>query len=257
MEDLSNLYSFFSCFIAFLAFVFSIITYIGQKKVNKLQMLESTLFNMIELHLSIKNALNFVGQQPTKSPLDNDCQFVNRKVHGCDVFKFCWSECWFKDKYVHEDNRAKINLDYKRGKRGMVNILVSLGSKAYRDYRELDIFKVYFTHLYEMIRFLDTRDFLKARQKKEYVEQIRAILSPYELIWIFYECLFGESNDKLKPLVEKYTLLKYIPRNSLAITKDIMDSAIFKKDRLINDYEYYVSNLKGCKDKFYKSAFED
>ena len=257
MEEFSNIYSLIQCSIALIAFGFSIITYKGQKKVNKLQMMESTLFNMIELHLSITNAMDFVGQQPTKSPLDNDCKFVNRRVRGCDVFKFCWNECWFKDKYGAEDNCSKINLDYKKGKRGMVNILVSLGSKAYQDYRELDTFKVYFSHLYEMIRFIDTRDFLKNRQKKEYVEQVRAILSPHELIWIFYDCLFGESCDKLKPLVEKYTLLKYVPNNSLATTKDIMESAMFKNNKMINDYEYYVTNIKGCKNKFDIHAFED
>lgn len=256
-EYICELCSSLGSVVALLAFIFSVYTYKGQKKVNELQMMESTLFNMIELHLSIKNAMQFVGQQPTMSPLDDKCQFVDRKVSGCEVFKSFWEEYWFKDKYVDEGKHLKINLDYKKGKVGMINVLISLGSKAYQDYRELDVFNPYFTQLYEIIKFIDTRDFLNNKQKKEYVEQVRSILSSYELIWIYYDCLFGESNGKLKPLVEKYTFLKYIPKNSLATTRNIMTSKMFINNKMINDYQYYVTKIKGSKDKFYIGAFED
>lgn len=257
MEHINNLASSISCFVAVLAFVFSFFTYRGQLKVNKLQMMESTFFNMIELHQSIKNSLSFACSQPTKSPIDSKGDFEDRKVSGPDVFKFFWEEYWFKDKYTNEDGCCKINLDYKKGKRGMVSVLISLGSRAYQDYRELYRFKTYFSQLYETILFIDTRDFLDVKQKEEYAKQVRSILSPYELIWIYYDCLFGQSNATLKPLVERYALLKYIPRESLATTKDIMKSGLFKKDKTTNDYQYYITNREDCKEKFCVSAFED
>lgn len=243
--------------LALFALVCSYITYKGQKAVSQLQMMETTLFNMAELHQSITNALQYVGLQPTGNPRDGNCKYEERKVSGCDVFKFLWEDCWFVDKYVYEDGREKVNIDSHIGKKGMVSILNSLGAKHYQDYREFHILKSYFTQLYEMVRFVDTRVFLKEAQKKEYVAQLRSTLSPYELIWIYYDCLFGESRSKLKPLVEKYTLLKYISKDSLTVTKDLKDSIVFGQNKLMTDYDYYITNSKGCEHMFHKSAFID
>lgn len=222
-------------------------------------MFETTFFNMLNLLQTLINELGYKGEQPTSSPIEGNYNFKKVDIRGHEVFKFLWEEYWFKNKYsAYEDSEiAKLNYDYKQGTYGMVQVLTYLGSGAYGDYRELLVLRPYFGHLFEILKFIDTRDFLHKSQKQEYANELRSFLTSYELIWIFYDCLFGPSNTNLKPLVEKYSLLKYIPRNSLTTTKDITDTEIFRKHITINDYDFYVSKDEYGKDRFRISAFED
>lgn len=231
----------------------------GQQKVTKMQMFETTFFNMLNILQTLINELGYKGEQPTSPPIEGNYNFKKVDIRGHEVFKFFWEEYWFKNKYTAYGDaaRAKLNLDYKQGTYGMVQVLTFCGSRAYGDYRELLALRPYFGLLFEILKFIDTRDFLHKNQKKEYANKLRSFLTSYELIWIFYDCLFGPSNSSLKPLVEKYSLLKYISRSSLTTTKDITSSEIFKKHITINDYDFYVSKGKHCKDKFRISAFED
>ena len=48
--------------------------------------------------------------------------------------------------------------------------------------------------------------------KKFYTNFVRAQLSSSELGLLFYNCLGGYGNEKFKPLVEKYALLKNMPK---------------------------------------------
>jgi hypothetical protein len=257
LETLKVMSDSFAGIISICAVVVTIFTYCRQRDLNKLQMFESTIFNMINLHISITNNLSYRGKQPTSSPVEGAYQFQEKVVSGMDVFKFFWERCWFLKKYMNDEKTGinKLNLDWKNSREGMQQVLISYGSEIYGDYKyELNCLKPYFCHLYEMIRFIDTNGFTNKSQKQEYVNQIRSILSPYELVWIYYDCLFGESTNNLKPLVEKYALLKYLSRESLTITRDIMNSQIFESGN-INDFEYYRTKDKSCKSKFYEGAF--
>lgn len=79
----------------------------------------------------------------------------------------------------------------------------------------------YFRNLYRMIKLVDETDFFYDQSKvskKEifeikyrYTSIIRAQISDYELLWIFYNCLSENGIKKFKPLVEKYALFKNIP----------------------------------------------
>ncbi len=79
----------------------------------------------------------------------------------------------------------------------------------------------YFRHLYNMVKFVDEKDFLICEEKKRYTNLIRAQLSSYELALLFYNCL-SEREKNFKPLVEKYALLKNIDFNLLA-NKNLSD----------------------------------
>ena len=54
----------------------------------------------------------------------------------------------------------------------------------------------------------------------KYTSIVRAQLSRYELIWIFYNCLSGNGITKFKRLVENYSLLKNIRIELLATSED-------------------------------------
>ena len=94
--------------------------------------------------------------------------------------------------------------------------LISKITKRYEEFFAKDQEHVghYFRHLYNMVKFVDEKDFLTYQEKKRYTNLIRAQLSSYELALLFYNCLSDEEKD-FKPLVEKYALLKNIDFNLL------------------------------------------
>lgn len=65
----------------------------------------------------------------------------------------------------------------------------------------------YFQNLYNIIKFVDLSD---VEDKKFYTNIVRAQLSSYELVILFYNTL-SPYGEKFKPLVEKYALLKMLP----------------------------------------------
>jgi hypothetical protein len=70
----------------------------------------------------------------------------------------------------------------------------------------------YFRTLYNLVKFVDRSEI---PDKKLYTNLIRAQLSSIELALLFYNCLSDLGREKFKPLVEKYSLLKTLPRAKL------------------------------------------
>ena len=63
----------------------------------------------------------------------------------------------------------------------------------------------YFRNLYNIMKFIKNSTITN---KKLYTNIIRAQLSSYELVLLFYNCLSEVGNQKFKPLVEEFALLK-------------------------------------------------
>jgi len=65
----------------------------------------------------------------------------------------------------------------------------------------------YFRTLYQIIKLVDTSEI---ENKYQYTSIVRAQLSSYEQILLFYNCLHENGNKSFKPLIEKYALFKNI-----------------------------------------------
>ena len=63
----------------------------------------------------------------------------------------------------------------------------------------------YFRMLYHIIKFIDASEI---NDKKRYTNFVRAQLSSYELVLLFYNGLSKFGREKFKPLIENYSLLK-------------------------------------------------
>ena len=72
----------------------------------------------------------------------------------------------------------------------------------------------YFRHLYQIIKFVDDST-LEDADKYKYIRLIRAQLSSYEIILLFYNCLAKVGYYSFKPLIEKYSLFKNIDEDLL------------------------------------------
>ena len=77
-------------------------------------------------------------------------------------------------------------------------------------------FDHYFRLLYRIMKFVkDTHLITDFDDEYEYTSMLRAILSRYELVWLYYNGLTYGKN-KLKPLIERYAMLKNL-RNDLLV----------------------------------------
>lgn len=83
----------------------------------------------------------------------------------------------------------------------------------------------YFRNLYRIIKFIDETTDIDHEEKSNYIGIIKAQLSSYELVLLFYNCLSKYGNEKFLPLIRKYNLLDNI-NPELLIEKDHMEQII-------------------------------
>ena len=67
-------------------------------------------------------------------------------------------------------------------------------------------------NLFQILRFIDNSEIT---DKKTYVNLVRAQLSSYELLLLFYHCISSENKIKIKEYIEKYHLFKHLQKNKL------------------------------------------
>jgi len=106
----------------------------------------------------------------------------------------------------------------------------------------------YFRFIYRILRFVDESTFIEddpnyIDERYKYTSLLRAVLSPSELYFIYYDGLTNKGIEKFKPLIEKYSILK----NFMA---DMTENSKFDKamnliiDNHEKDYYRYKSNIK-------------
>ncbi|MHB9474269.1 putative phage abortive infection protein [Mesorhizobium sp. W016] len=182
-------------FLTFLTFLGLIATIIIQQKANsaaseaatkaeialadqiasqKRQSFENTLFAMLELHNTIVTQMD-VHRKTMETLYGRDCF-----KHMTTQLQNHWKEASPKRPV---NNPARINAAYKQ---------------FYEKWRK-DLGH-YFRYLYNLIRFIDN-----AGVSPRYMKLVRAQLSDYELVILFYNCL-TPAGFKFKHYAEKYTL---------------------------------------------------
>lgn len=70
----------------------------------------------------------------------------------------------------------------------------------------------YFRSLYNLVKFVKNSD---VDNKSLYTNLVRAQLSSYELLLIFYNCLSEMGREKFKPLTVDFNLLKHLQAQNL------------------------------------------
>lgn len=73
----------------------------------------------------------------------------------------------------------------------------------------------YFRLLYRIFKSIDDMDKLSRAEKYEYCCIVRATLSRYELLVLFYNCLSSNGMEKFKPLVERYAIFNNLRTDEL------------------------------------------
>lgn len=162
---------------------------------------ERNLFEMIHIQQEITNGLLI----EYRNQKDNVV-----KITGRDVFQYTYEEmpiriyvgestASFKLKDALEyDDEVKMRLDLTKG---------------------LWFLDHYYRHLYRIFKYIDDANpLIIGREKKyEYAAIVRATLSPYELIMLYYN---GFSHPRFKELIERYAILNNIRDTWLASFED-------------------------------------
>lgn len=277
--------------LAFLGVLISLILQITDskrlKKTNEIQRFENTFFQMMNLQqeivkgLSLKyNHIKINDKGESKHDEDwvegRECfqtLFVEGTIgipkegEALEVFKDLSKSPIHSDKlYEGQSNQGATIFIFG----GMTSVINLFGKSGYEKSCELPLFDHYFRHLYRIIKFIDESVFLddnslKIVNRYKYACLVRAVLSPYELAWIYYNCLSNYGNEKFKVLIEKYTLLKNIRHDLLPYSKKYNEEVenqkeIFENEGYpLNDYEFYlnVDENQKSKDKYYLSAFKN
>lgn len=193
--------------LTFIAFWVQYKANIQQRHDIAIERFESNLFEMIHIQQEIINGLVIEYRNQNNN--------IEKKI-GRDVFQYTYEEmpiriyvgdgtASYKLKDALEnDDEVKMRLDLTKG---------------------LWFLDHYYRHLYRIFKYIDDANpVIVGREKKyEYAAIVRATLSPYELIMLYYN---GFSHPRFKELIERYALLNNVRHTWLA---SLEDSQMIKK----------------------------
>lgn len=182
-----------------------------QNETLKIQRFENTFFNLLNLHHQIVNSMDITyykmkerANGMTGLVLNINEEKESVKLSGRDVFKYQYDKL---EKEMNGDPNSyelKYMLHYER---------------SHTDFGH------YFRNLYRMIKLVDSTSFFYEdsvvseneifQMKYRYISIIRSQLSDYELLYLFYNCISPNGREKFKPLIEKYSILKNLPKKYL------------------------------------------
>ena len=176
-----------------------------QNETLKIQRFENTFFNMLSQFQEVVNSLSLTYNQHGKI----------QEVSGREVFKAAFE---MVPVHVEISNQTSGRQLYF----GMSNVIKE---KKLAGYCKADVptnFDHYFQLLYRILKFVrDTPLVTSFDDEYEYTSMLRAMLSRYELVWLYYNGLSEYGADKLKPLIERYAMLKNLRKDLLAEGIDV------------------------------------
>ena len=175
----------------------------AQNTTLKKQNFESTFFQLLRLHNDITNSIEVPDSSHTGST----------PIKGKHCFGVLYSQ--FREIFKLYDNEPNDNdrinaayLDFYRANQNVVGH--------------------YFRNLYAIVKFVENSE---VEDVELYVNLIRVQLTGNELLLLFYNSLSDTDSKNLKPLIEKYALLKSLPKDDLLLPK--RHGSLYKKGAYI------------------------
>lgn len=239
-----------------------------QNKTLRIQRFENTFFHMMELQQQIVNDLfakeyeNKTVQEDYGSGVSYRNDVIEHDYQGRDLFSHKFAH-GVHETYDSDNRKVKVY--------GMGGVIAISGFSQYELYNTPTLFDHYFRHMYTILKFIDKEDIpetdkriLSDEDLYGYAKILRATLSRYELVWLYYNGLSGYGNEKLKPLLEKYCMLKNLREELLECCKENRDALRkigltpeqVKNDKYSGtDYEFFLTSERNDFRKYHYSAF--
>lgn len=187
-----------------------------QNETLKLQKFENTFFNLLSLHHQIVDGIDEIeAKETSKGRTDllkersSFASHINKNenrtiehitIKGRDVFK---------NSYQYLMNRIESKPEIT-----FLDNYTVVYSTVQTDFGH------YFRNLYRIIKFICETQFTEDKTENfkiqyKYTSMVRAQLSDYELLWLFYNCLSSNGIEKFKPYIEKFALFKNLPEEKV------------------------------------------
>lgn len=191
-----------------------------QSDIFKTQQFESTFFNSIDL---LNNIISDITYKNPPSYVNPDSKFAkiignHEEGNGRDCFKLFYKN--FKNEYSILIDSHSTNLMRETGIIGLkisipLDTQVTYVKEAYKKFFEKYESNLghYFRTLYNIVKFVDDQCPMEER-KKYYTNLLRAQLSTYEHLLLFYNSL-SVDGIKFKDFIEKYHMLDNISKTNL------------------------------------------
>ena len=176
-----------------------------QNETLKIQRFENTFFNMLSQFQEVVSSLS--AQYGRGGEI--------RNALGREFFKVS-----FDSMIVHVDlsSEEKTRIIYG----GIRNAIKFKGLEGYMGADVPSYLDHYFRLLYRILKFVkDTSLITGFDDEYEYTSMLRAVLSRYELVWLYYNGLSDYGVEKLKPLIERYAMLKNLRYDLLVDDVDV------------------------------------
>lgn len=182
-----------------------------QKKSIELQQFEDIFFRMLTIHTTIINDLDLRKK--------NDKNIMST---GRDTFQAFYAS--YKKRY----DTTKLVVELGKNNYAYTDFIAHLSVKynkdlSHTDERSIigfsfenfwDVYRAdlghYFRFLFNIFKFIE-QSHLNDSEQYKYARILRAQLSDYELIILFYNCLSYHGVERFKPIAEKYKIFDNLP----------------------------------------------
>ena len=135
---------------------------------------------------------------------------VKHYVEGREVFRYLYEQQFKYD--VH-----------------MTGAIIASRMEGYERFMEGQL-DHYFRYFYRILRYIDDSKLIDSKEKYRYACVLRAHMSSYELLIMHYNGLSTIGRMKLKPLLERYSMLNNIREDKLANGSKEGDRAFFGEE---------------------------
>lgn len=191
--------SFSMPFLTFSTILILIGTMCSQKEETKFQKFENTFFKLINYNHEIVNSIDIKGE------------FSGERKGRQYFMKTYYNFKSFCDKKI-----GGMGYEFIIDSKGYLDMKEQI-IKVYEEFFDMEDGNLghYFRNLYHIFKFIDKQTILDEEEKLYYASLVRAQLSAYELLLLFYNVLSKHGVSKFKPLVDKYDVLQNMNPNKL------------------------------------------
>ncbi len=230
-----------------------------QNETMKIERFENTFFKMLEVQQSIVNDL-YAADSHTEWVKQDDSHGRSEKeiltkdeYRGRNLFYYVFILCEHK---IDKSNNSKL-FEVP----GLYYVIKLRGKACFDDYMTPTMFDHYFRHLYTILKFVEENDWLGEEKQYQYATFVRATLSRYELVMLYYN---GFYHPKMKKIMERYSLLNNIRKDLLPMSFEynnylkrvgLSNNDLYDAGFSVGDFEFYLTDDENDNTRYHLSAF--
>lgn len=211
LQDLSNLGQYLSgtsgILVSLIVAIAALLAYFEQRKQillfehsNHKQSIENTFFHLLKYHEEIVKRMD-ISTITLTPPL----HYYQGRNAFKEMYKVFGEILINELSDINNDKTEPPNTEKKNKIIERINKSYLEFDKTYQPYLGF-----YFRNLYYIITLIDRDIILNNDEKDYYIKMLRAHLSTYELLMLFYSSLSERGNKNAMPLIERYHLLKHV-----------------------------------------------